>query len=217
MNTNKLRQVAAIALAQKGHQKQASQQKLAAMPKEKRMQIAGIALAQRIHKNASIQEQGADSRDKCLEMNEDKINDGGSPAAATAATNASNAQTFDVKPNNKQPASREEGGNTVGDNEDMTPRNKTASLNEVLLKQASAGLAEAGDPGLEAESDKQVGEGGVGEDNNGAESDKNPEVVSTKSSDGTSAGDENSDSVARKGTSKEAADMSAILKNLAQL
>ena len=56
------------------------------MDKQKLFVAAGIALAQKMHKEAAIQCQGESSMDKKLLSEEGKLNEGGTPAAATPAT-----------------------------------------------------------------------------------------------------------------------------------
>lgn len=167
---------------------------------EKLILCSGIALMQ---KRAAVQTQGLDSADKKLHEESNKQNTGSAPAVATDATGQANAATFDVADHPKKPSPK--GGNTVEDNGDSTPRNKTASLSgmvsrslsDLVSKEAAACLAGDGDKKLEEESDK-LNLGGAPEGNveSAQISDKNPDPVS-KGGEQSSSGDTNEDTVGR--------------------
>lgn len=104
--------------------------------------VANIALAQKLYKRAAIQTNGESSTDKMLEAEENKLNQGGSPAAATEQTGQANAATFSVKENTKKPSALN--GNKVPDNDNLSPRKfpqKTAGLSDLLSQSVSSILS----------------------------------------------------------------------------
>ncbi len=104
--------------------------------------VANIALVQKLHKQAAIQTNGESSTDKMLEAEENKLNTGGSPAAATEQTGQANAATFAVKENTKKPSALN--GNKVEDNDNLSPRKfsqKTEGLSDLLSRSVSSILS----------------------------------------------------------------------------
>jgi hypothetical protein len=142
--------------------------------------------------------------DAKLEEESKKLNEGGSPASA--GNNASNAATFDTPAHAKKPSGTGP-SNTVPDNEDTTPRQKVASLDELLNKAAATQVAATKSALLETEADKEVVGGGNGNEVQSAcLSEKAPDI---KLSSNKGGGDVNSDSVARSGSMDKAASMNA--------
>ena len=151
--------------------------------------VARVAYMQKIASTGVIDE----ACDEKLESESNKENTGGSPAAATEATNASNSSTFDVKGNTGK-ASSIGPANKVGDNADITPRQKTASLCDLLMKSAAVQIEATKDVKLEQESGKEAVGGGNGNEVQSAEeSDKAPELKLPK---GSGGGDINLDKTA---------------------
>jgi hypothetical protein len=206
------------------------------MTREDFVIVANIALAQKLHKRAAIQHQGESSSDKLLEQEEDKLNTGGSPAAATESTGQANAATFDVKPNDKKPSPLN--GNKVPDNDNLSPRihaSKEASLSALLNKsaaysccgkeykgdkcpecgkmhkEAAADIAGEGDKKLEKESDKlNLGGAPEGDVEDSSVSANNPDPVHHGG--GKMPGDSNDNLSPRHHTQKSASENVAALK-----
>jgi hypothetical protein len=206
------------------------------MKKQDYILVANIALAQKRHKQAAVQTHGEDSQDKHLEGEVDKMNEGGTPAAATDATGHSNAATFDTKPNTKKP-SNQAPGLKVSDNENLSPRkhtkDKQASLADLLkeameehdckcgksykgkkcpgcgemYKEAAAANAGDGNDKLEAESKKLVTGGDpAGDVEHSSVSEDNPDPVS-KGGEKTPSGDVNDNLSPRHHTNKTASEI----------
>jgi hypothetical protein len=164
--------------------------------------VARVAYMQKSAATSVIDE----ACDTKLEAESSKENVGGSPAAATEATNASDASTFDQKAN-KGKASSIGPANQVGDNADTTPRQKTASLADLLMKSAATQVGATKDVKLEEEAGKEAVGGGNGNEVQSAqESEKAPEL---KLSNGGNGGDLNLD----KAASFKAGQIFGILKN----
>jgi hypothetical protein len=177
------------------------------MTKEATLLVAKVACLQKVAASGAIV-QNCDTK---LEEESAKLNEGGSPAVATESTNASNAATFDTQEHDKKMSSTGP-ANNVADNEDTTPRDKEASLADLLMKAAAEQPTAGKDEKLEEESQKEVVGGGNGNEVQSAQESAKAPALQLSSSQG--GGDMNSNAVPRldKAASFKAGQIFAVLK-----